>query len=131
MGEELAIRCEGLTRYHGATPGVVDLDLEVPRGEVFGFISPNGAGKNTTIRLMLDLLRPDQRCHEVIVRLPAPLRNERPKITNEQPRVRQNAQHVEGGAGAGGAERGRPGREPAPVLWRNPQQIGDDRERER
>jgi ABC-2 type transport system ATP-binding protein len=60
LGEDLAIRCEGLTRYHGATPGVVDLDLEVPRGEVFGFLGPNGAGKTTTIRLLLDLLRPDR-----------------------------------------------------------------------
>jgi ABC-2 type transport system ATP-binding protein len=57
--ESLAIRCEGLTRYHGRTPGIVDLDLSVPRGEVFGFLGPNGAGKTTTIRLLLDLLRPD------------------------------------------------------------------------
>src|SRR5688500_13369881 len=57
--ESLAIRCEGLTRYHGGTPGIVDLDLSVPRGEVFGFLGPNGAGKTTTIRLLLDLLRPD------------------------------------------------------------------------
>jgi ABC-2 type transport system ATP-binding protein len=60
LAEDLAIRCEALTRYHGATPGVVDLDLEVPRGEVFGFLGPNGAGKTTTIRLLLDLLRPDR-----------------------------------------------------------------------
>jgi ABC-2 type transport system ATP-binding protein len=60
LEEDLAIRCEGLTRYHGATPGVVDLDLAVPRGEVFGFLGPNGSGKTTTIRLLLDLLRPDR-----------------------------------------------------------------------
>ena len=61
LADSLAIRCEGLTRYHGATPGIVDLDLSVPRGEVFGFLGPNGAGKTTTIRLLLDLLRPDSR----------------------------------------------------------------------
>jgi ABC-2 type transport system ATP-binding protein len=60
LGDDLAIRCEGLTRYHGGTPGVVDLDMQVPRGEVFGFLGPNGAGKTTTIRLFLDLLRPDR-----------------------------------------------------------------------
>src|SRR5690606_13548497 len=35
------------------------LDLEVRRGEIFGFLGPNGAGKTTAIRLFLDLLRPD------------------------------------------------------------------------
>ena len=35
-----------------------DLNLEVARGEVFGFLGLNGAGKSTTIRLLLDLLRP-------------------------------------------------------------------------
>jgi ABC-2 type transport system ATP-binding protein len=60
LGVDLAIQCEGLTRFHGGTPGVVDLDLRVPRGAVFGFLGPNGAGKTTTIRLLLDLLRPDR-----------------------------------------------------------------------
>jgi len=55
-----AIECRGLTLYHGKTPGVVDLDLVVERGEVFGFLGPNGAGKTTTLRLLLDLLRPDR-----------------------------------------------------------------------
>jgi len=36
-----------------------NLDLTVPKGEIFGFIGPNGAGKSTTIKLMLDLARPD------------------------------------------------------------------------
>ncbi|MHC4954323.1 MAG: ABC transporter ATP-binding protein [Planctomycetota bacterium] len=53
-----AIVTEGLTKYYGATPGIVDLDLEVRRGEVFGFLGPNGAGKSTTIRTLLDFLHP-------------------------------------------------------------------------
>ena len=53
-----AIETEGLTKYYGDTPGIVDLDLAVEVGEVFGFIGPNGAGKTTTIRLLLDFLRP-------------------------------------------------------------------------
>ena len=44
-----AIVTEGLTKYYGKTPGIIDLDLEVRRGEVFGFLGPNGAGKSTTI----------------------------------------------------------------------------------
>jgi len=47
-----------LTKYYGKTRGIVDLDLEVDAGEVFGFLGPNGAGKTTTLRLFLDLIRP-------------------------------------------------------------------------
>lgn len=52
------IRAEGLTKFYGASRGVLDLDFEVERGEVFGLLGPNGAGKTTTIRLLLDLIRP-------------------------------------------------------------------------
>lgn len=53
------IRVEGLSRAFGDTEAVVDLDLEVARGETFGFLGPNGAGKSTTTRLLTTLLRPD------------------------------------------------------------------------
>jgi ABC-2 type transport system ATP-binding protein len=54
----IAIKAVGLTKYYGDTPGIVDLDLEVMTGEIFGFLGPNGAGKSTTIRTYLDLLHP-------------------------------------------------------------------------
>lgn len=54
----IAIEAVGLTKYYGDTPGIVDLDLEVMIGEIFGFLGPNGAGKSTTIRTYLDLLHP-------------------------------------------------------------------------
>jgi ABC-2 type transport system ATP-binding protein len=44
--------------YSGAVRALVDLDLRVERGEVFGYLGPNGAGKSTTIRLFLDLIHP-------------------------------------------------------------------------
>lgn len=47
-----------LTKSYGKARGVVDLDLEVRRGEVFGYLGPNGAGKTTTIRTLLDFIRP-------------------------------------------------------------------------
>lgn len=53
-----AISIRGLTKRYGALTAVNRLDLEVPRGEVFGFLGLNGAGKTTTIRILLDLLRP-------------------------------------------------------------------------
>jgi ABC-2 type transport system ATP-binding protein len=46
-------------RLHGGTTVAVDsLDLSVPEGGVFGFLGPNGAGKTSTIRCILDLVRP-------------------------------------------------------------------------
>jgi ABC-2 type transport system ATP-binding protein len=52
------IRTENLTKYYGKQRGVVDLDLEIEHGEVFGFLGPNGAGKTTTIRTLLGLIFP-------------------------------------------------------------------------
>ena len=57
---QAAIVCAGLTRDYGQGHGLFDLDLLIPRGEVFGFVGPNGAGKTTTIRLLMDLMRPDR-----------------------------------------------------------------------
>jgi ABC-2 type transport system ATP-binding protein len=53
-----AISIRGLTKRYGKLIAVDRLDLEVPRGEVVGFLGLNGAGKTTTIRILLDLLRP-------------------------------------------------------------------------
>ena len=52
------IEARDLTKRYGATVGLEGLDLTVERGEVFGFLGPNGSGKTTTIRLLLDLIRP-------------------------------------------------------------------------
>lgn len=48
----------GLSKTYGTRQAVRSLDLEVRRGEVFGFLGPNGAGKTTTIRMALGLVRP-------------------------------------------------------------------------
>ncbi|TME33529.1 MAG: ABC transporter ATP-binding protein [Chloroflexi bacterium] len=52
------IQTEKLTKSYGSHRGIIDVDLEVQGGEVFGFLGPNGAGKTTTIRTALDLIRP-------------------------------------------------------------------------
>jgi len=52
------IQAEKLTKSYGEHRGVIDVDLTVNEGEVFGFLGPNGAGKTTTIRTALDLIRP-------------------------------------------------------------------------
>ena len=53
---EKVIEIKSLTKMYGKAPGVLDLDLDVYRGETMGFLGPNGAGKTTTIRCCMDLL---------------------------------------------------------------------------
>lgn len=50
------IETKKLTKSYGKARGIIDIDLTVKEGEVFGFIGPNGAGKSTTIRTLLSLI---------------------------------------------------------------------------
>ena len=56
---ESAIDVRGLNKRFGKKHVVKDLALRVGRGEIFGFLGPNGSGKTTTIRMMCGLLTPD------------------------------------------------------------------------
>jgi ABC-2 type transport system ATP-binding protein len=58
MTQPPALLTRGLTKHYGSIPALRGVDLEVRRGETFGFLGPNGSGKTTTIRCMLDLIRP-------------------------------------------------------------------------
>lgn len=53
-----AVKIEKLVKQFGDFVAVDTLNLEVKKGEVFGFLGPNGAGKSTTIRMLCGLLRP-------------------------------------------------------------------------
>jgi ABC-2 type transport system ATP-binding protein len=57
--DNIAISAAGLTKSYGNFKALRGLDLEVKRGEIFGFLGPNGAGKTTTIRSLLDLIHRD------------------------------------------------------------------------
>ncbi|WP_247003437.1 ABC transporter ATP-binding protein [Halosolutus gelatinilyticus] len=52
------IEIRGLTKRYGDFVAVDDLDLCVERGEIYGFLGQNGAGKSTTINVLLDFIRP-------------------------------------------------------------------------
>lgn len=54
------IRTQGLSKRFNGRPAVEDLDLEVQRGEIFGYLGPNGAGKTTTVRLLACLVAPSK-----------------------------------------------------------------------
>jgi ABC-2 type transport system ATP-binding protein len=55
---DLAIHTQGLRREFGTFVAVDGIDLEVPRGSMYGFLGPNGAGKSTTIKCLTGLLAP-------------------------------------------------------------------------
>lgn len=56
---EYAIDVKKLNKSFGGKPAVIDLSLQVRKGEIFGFLGPNGSGKTTTIRMLCGLLIPD------------------------------------------------------------------------
>jgi ABC-2 type transport system ATP-binding protein len=53
-----ALTVTGLTKRYGSHEAVSDLSFSIPAGKVTGFLGPNGAGRTTTIRMILGLIRP-------------------------------------------------------------------------
>lgn len=52
------LKTEGLTKHFGRLRAVQDVSLEVQEGDIYGFLGLNGAGKTTSMRMMLRLVRP-------------------------------------------------------------------------
>ncbi|EEL72759.1 ABC transporter-related protein [Bacillus mycoides] len=52
------IKTTNLTKVYGNQKSVDNLNINVPQGEIYGFIRRNGAGKTTTIRMLLSLIKP-------------------------------------------------------------------------
>ena len=52
------IKTENLTVYYGKHRGIEIVNLSVEQGEVFGFLGPNGSGKTTTQRVLMDIIHP-------------------------------------------------------------------------
>jgi ABC-2 type transport system ATP-binding protein len=55
-----AVELRGVTKRFGTHLAVNDLTLSVPRGSIYGFIGPNGSGKTTTLRMIMNIFFPDQ-----------------------------------------------------------------------
>ncbi|MHC4074330.1 MAG: ATP-binding cassette domain-containing protein, partial [Planctomycetota bacterium] len=51
-----AIEVKALTKHYGSARGVEDLSFDIEKGEIFGYLGPNGSGKTTTIRCLMGLL---------------------------------------------------------------------------
>jgi len=55
VSAEVAVRVKGLTKRFGDFVAVNDVSFEVKKGEIFGYLGANGAGKSTTIRILCGL----------------------------------------------------------------------------
>ncbi len=81
MSPEFAIEARGLTKRFGDLVAVSQLDLDVPRGEIYGFLGPNGSGKSTTIRMLCGLLMPsDGNAFVLDTEVPGDARRLKPRI---------------------------------------------------
>jgi ABC-2 type transport system ATP-binding protein len=58
VDDAIAIRTRGLSKSFGSVRAVDEVDLDIPRSRIYGFLGPNGSGKSTTIRMMCGLLVP-------------------------------------------------------------------------
>jgi len=56
--KEVEIQTENLSKAFGSVEALKALNLEVRKGNIFGFLGPNGAGKTTTVRILAGLLQP-------------------------------------------------------------------------
>jgi len=81
MTSEYAIVSRGLSKHFGNLKAVSELDLKVPRGQIYGFLGPNGSGKSTTIRMLCGLLTPTEGSATVLdTEIPGSARLLKPRI---------------------------------------------------
>ena len=81
MDAEFAIEARGLSKHFGELRAVSELDLDVPRGQIYGFLGPNGSGKSTTIRMLCGLLTPTKGSAQVLgTEIPGDARSLKPRI---------------------------------------------------
>lgn len=59
MATEVSIHCENLTKTYGSVTALAGISFKVSKGEIFGFIGPDGAGKTSLFRILATLLLPD------------------------------------------------------------------------
>jgi ABC-2 type transport system ATP-binding protein len=81
VNKDFAIEARGLSKHFGNVRAVSKLDLDVPRGQIYGFLGPNGSGKSTTIRMLCGLLTPTEGSATVLgTAVPEDAKSLRPRI---------------------------------------------------
>ncbi len=66
MSPDAAIVAQALTKRFGDLTAVDQIDLQIPRAGIYGFLGPNGSGKSTTIRMLCGLLKATKGSIEVL-----------------------------------------------------------------
>ena len=66
------IELKNLTKFFGAVPAVLEANLDRRGGDFSGFVGPNGSGKSTTIRMMMNYVRPTSGTARFSVWIPGP-----------------------------------------------------------
>src|SRR5262245_28421770 len=61
-----AIQVRNVSKQFGQHVAVNDVSIEVPAGSIYGFIGPNGSGKTTTIRMIMNIILPDTGAIQVL-----------------------------------------------------------------
>ena len=59
------VKIENLSKTFDSHVAVDNLSLEVPKGSIYGFIGPNGSGKTTTMRMLMNIIQPDSGSIEI------------------------------------------------------------------
>jgi ABC-2 type transport system ATP-binding protein len=72
-----AIRLQGVTKRFGKHTAVSALDLDIPRGVIYGLLGPNGSGKTTTLRMIMGILLPDEGRIRILGGAPGVRQNDR------------------------------------------------------
>ena len=58
VGEPL-LTLRSVSKAYGEVKAVAGVDMEIPRGSIYGFLGPNGAGKTTALRCIMNIILPD------------------------------------------------------------------------
>src|SRR5258708_55542 len=75
LSTDLVLTTHNLKKYYGSVRAVEDISLTIKKGEIFGFLGPNGSGKTKTIGMILGLIYPTAGSVEVFGQPVTPERN--------------------------------------------------------